>query len=284
MTSQQDDQKTARAIHDQRTDGSFGGCRGLHRLRMNSRPPTRRGRWSWDRSSIPEYRYDVRETHWWRITTSYLVCWDRTTWIEPSSYRFGLANSNKGNRAPYKQNDHGGILLVPVLRGFAIDPREQSRRRLRGGLTQDVSVGRTLGMRLDGTDLASADGATNRTSLLVLTFIDHTPVRVTLYHGQSVTVCCNAHTIKFSFVNRKTLVLWFEKKICSVFTSFRVNLAPRYFLFVLCVLPFTQSPVRGCRSRSTDDTLCLHHLLFAVLLYAIINLNFSFTIICPLIW
>ena len=46
-------------------------------------------RWSWDRSSIPEYRYDVRETHWWRITTSCLVCRDRTTWIEPSSYRFG---------------------------------------------------------------------------------------------------------------------------------------------------------------------------------------------------
>ena len=35
-----------------------------------------------------------------------------------------------------------------------------------------------------------------------------------------------------------------------------------YFLFVLCVLPFTQSPVRGCRSRSTDHTLCLHNLLF----------------------
>ena len=49
-----------------------------------------------------------------------------------------------------------------------MDPREQSRRRLRGGLTQNVSVGRTLEMPLDGTDLASADGATNRTSLLVL--------------------------------------------------------------------------------------------------------------------
>ena len=175
------------------------------------------GRWSWDRSSIPEYRYDVREPHCWRITTSCLVCWDRTTWIELSSYRFGPANSNKRNCTPYRQSDHGGILLVPVLRGFAIDPREKSRRRLRGGLTQDVSVGRTLGMRLDGTDLASTDGATNRTSLLVLTFIDHTPVRVTLYYGQPVTVCCNARTIKFSFVNRKTLVLLFEKNICIYF-------------------------------------------------------------------
>ena len=48
----------------------------------------------------------------------------------------------------------------------------------------------------------------------------------------------------------------------TVFTSFRINLVQRYFLFVLRVLPFMQSPVRGCRSRSTDDTLCLHHLLF----------------------
>ena len=48
----------------------------------------------------------------------------------------------------------------------------------------------------------------------------------------------------------------------TVFTSFRINLVQRYFLFVLRVLPFMQSPVRGCRSRSTDDMLCLHHLFF----------------------
>ena len=40
------------------------------------------------------------------------------------------------------------------------------------------------------------------------------------------------------------------------------HFVPRYFLFVLRVLPFMQSPVRGCRSRSTDDTRCLHHILF----------------------
>jgi len=34
-------------------------------------------------------------------------------------------------------------------------------------------------------------------------------------YGQSVTVCCNARTIKLSFVNRKTLVLLIngEKKM-----------------------------------------------------------------------
>jgi len=38
---------------------------------------------------------------------------------------------------------------------------------------------------------------------IALKFIDRTPMRVTLYYGQSVTVCCNARTIKLSFVNRK---------------------------------------------------------------------------------
>ena len=53
-------------------------------------------------------------------------------------------------------------------------------------------------------------------------------------------------------------------RVLSILSSphFVLYLVPRYFLFVLRVLPFTQSPVRGCRSRSTDHTLCLHHLLF----------------------
>jgi hypothetical protein len=33
---------------------------------------------------------------------------------------------------------------------------------------------------------------------------------------------------------------------------FVLYLVPRYFLFVLRVLPFTQSPVRGCRHRGLN--------------------------------
>ena len=50
---------------------------------------------------------------------------------------------------------------------------------------------------------------------------------------------------------------------------FVLNFVPRYFLFVLRVLPFTQSQVRGCRSRSTDDMLCLHHLLLEILVFQV---------------
>jgi len=83
---------------------------------------------------------------------------------------------------------------------------------------------------------------------IALTFIDHTPMRVTLYYGQSVTVCCNARTMKFSFVNKKkTLVLLFEEK---------------KYVFILCGknIRFFNSLPNGCNfilSEDMQDSYCI---------------------------